>query len=696
MASSGRSGSQRRWAVVALCIVCAACRRDANANVERGDRLLATGQPKQAIVEFQSALNLGPNAHAERGLGMAYESLSAFALAERHLSIALEGKPSDVEARVALARVSARFGRYERARSELSRVLEQEPDSEPALLLLGVYADTRQQIQQAMDAIQAHDDRQKRLGRALPHEALVVFADLLARTNQAAAADALRRSLRLAQIGNPRLTLDLARSAAERERHELSRGLLLPLLERHPELTEAWQVMALSALELGRLAETRDAMAHLHERASDPEVRLLTARLGLASGLETGPLAELRALLTSIPIDQAHARAKVRRCLAAALAAQHKDDEARRELEALLLEQPGDVEGSLALAELDLERGRLAEAERALGSSSDQHGPLARTYVLLGRAQLGLGRLDAAEESFRRLWELAPHEPDARYWLALTLARRGQSEQARRLLEGNLERFPEHVPSLMEATRLLEQSAGAARAKAFLLEHGQKNGASAVVATAEADWLAAHGDTERALAAYRRALAQNPSHFAAVSALASFYARHEKQALARAVIDGALAHDPRDVRVLLFAARLASDGRRYDEARELSQKALEVSAEQPLALARRASIEAEGFRELGRAKALAERAYSAAPSSSDVLDALGWVSHLAGDSVGALDTLQRAAALAPDDPVILYHLGAALLGAGQPAAAHLKLARVLSLDPAFPTAPEIRTVLARR
>ena len=48
------------------------------------------------------------------------------------------------------------------------------------------------------------------------------------------------------------------------------------------------------------------------------------------------------------------------------------------------------------------------------------------------------------------------------------------------------------------------------------------------------------------------------------------------------------------------------------------------------------------------------------------------------------------------DDVILYHLGAALLGAGQPAAAHVKFARVLSLDPAFPTAREIRTVLARR
>ena len=678
-----------------MCIACA-CRRDANANLERGDRLLATGQNKQAIVEYQSALNVEPSAHAERGLGMAYEALSAFSLAERHLSAALEAKPGDTEARVALARVLTRFGRYERARAELLRAIEQEPDSEPALLLLGVYADSRQQMQQAMDAIEAHDERQKRLGRALPNEALLVFADLLARTNQAAAADALRRSGRLAPLGNPRLTLELARAAAERNSHELARALLVPLLERHPEQTEAWQVLALSALELGRLADAREAMGHLRERASEPEVQLLAARLGLASGLETGPLAELRALLESIPADQAHARGKVRRCLASALAAQRQDDDARRELEALLVEQPGDIEGTLALAELELGRGQLPETLRILAALAEQHGPLARAYVLIGRAELGLGRLDAAEGSFRRLWELAPHEPDARYWLAVALARRGQLDQARRLLEGNLERFPEHVPSLTEAARLLEQSAGVAQAKAFVLDHGQKHQASAIVAAAEGDWLAAHHDTERALAAYRRALALEPSQFAAVSALATFYTRHDKQALARSVIDGALAHDARDVKVLLLAARIASDGRRYDEARDFSQKAMVASSEQPLALARHASIEAEGFRELVRAKALAARAYSAAPSSTDVLDALGWVSHLAGDSVGALETLQRAAELAPENPVILYHLGAALLGAGQPAAAHAKFARVLSLDPTFPTAREIRTVLAHR
>src|SRR5688572_18275805 len=103
-------------AALALCLLSSACQRDASATLERGDRLLALGQHKPAIVEYQAALNLEPNAHAHRGLGLAYEALSAFAEAERHLQSALDAKPGDADARVALARVSARFGRYEKAR----------------------------------------------------------------------------------------------------------------------------------------------------------------------------------------------------------------------------------------------------------------------------------------------------------------------------------------------------------------------------------------------------------------------------------------------------------------------------------------------------------------------------------------------------------------------------------------------------
>lgn len=681
---------------MAACLVASGCRRDASKNVERGDRLLATGQHKQAIVEYQAAITLEPNARAERGLGLAYEALSAYALAERHLTTAIEAKPEDAEARVALARVSTHFGRYEKARAELLAALARDADCEPALLLLGIYAETRQQMQQAIDALEGFQARQKKLERPLNHAALLVHTDLLARTNRAEAAAQQRQSVRLAPFADARLTLALGQAAADRGSHELARDLVLPLIERHPDNLDAWQVLALSALELGKLADARAAMQHLGPRAEEPAVRLLAARLGLASGLETGPTAELRGLLAATPADQAHARARLRRYLAGALLAQRKYDEARAELAGLLAEQPGDVDGSLALAELELALGEHARAVEVLSTLTDHHGQLARAYEILGRAELAAGQLDAAEAAFRRLWELAPHEPDARHGLAVALWRRGQADQARRLLDGNVKRFPTHVPSVELLAQLHEQASGAAEAKAFLLEHGQKHPGSPEIASAEGDWLLQHQDSERALAAYRRALSSAPSHYPAVAALTGFYMRHERSMLARSVIDAALAHDPKDVRVLLLAARTAADARRYEDARHYAERATAVNPDQPAVLAVLACIEAEGFRDLARAKQLVARAYASAPSNTDVVDAAGWVSHLAGESTQAIRALSRAAEQAADNPRVLYHLGAALLAAGQPDDAHDKLERVLSLDPSFPTAREIRTVLARQ
>ncbi len=683
-------------AAACLCLLLGACRRDANANLEHGDRLLALGQHKQAIVEFQTALNLEPNAHAERGLGLAYESLAAYAQAQRHLEAALEAKPSDLEAGVALARVFTRFGKYEKARAQLSTILARDPDCDAALFLFGVYAETRPEVQQAIDNIDGYIARQRRLGHSISHEAELVLADLMARINQAEAADKLRENIRYAPLGNSRLTLELAHAAADRDNHDLARQLLLPLVERHPNEIDAWQVLASSALELGQIAGAREAMKHLGERAREPEVRLLTARLGLASGLETAPTNELLALLADTPRDQEHARARIRRYLADALSAQRQYDAAEGQLSALLAEHPQDVEGSLALAELQLGRGKYEQAAQVVAALTEHHGRLARAYAVLGRAHLGNAQLEAAEEAFRRLWELAPHEGDSRHWLAITLRRRGQADQARRLLEGNLKRFPTHAASLRTLLALLEESPGRGAARLRALSHGQDQPESPEIADVEAGWLMAHGDTEHALAAYRRALVLNPSFYPAVLSLSHFYARHDKSGLARSVIDGALGHSPNNLELYLLAARTASDLRRYDDAREYCERALAESAEHPLVLAELASVYAEGFRDLGRAKQLVERAQKAAPSRPEVLDAVGWVTHLGGESAAAIGQLQSAAELDSANPRPLYHLGAALLGAGQFAAANEKFAGVLRLDPLFPTANEIRLLLARR
>jgi tetratricopeptide (TPR) repeat protein len=681
----------------------AGCHRDAHVNLERADRLLAVGDNKQAIVEYQNALNVEPSAHAQRGLGLAYEALSAFAEAQHHLEAALEGKPGDLEARVALARVYTRFGQYEKARQQLLTAIDQEPNHDPALLLLGVYAETRPQIQQAVDFLEARGERLQKQGHSLSLESQLVLADLMARLNRGDSADKLRESVRYLSLENPHLTLELARASQDRDNNQLARALLLPLVERLPKdgsawEADAWQALASAAIDLGQPAEARDALAHssARARARDPEVRLLEARLGLASGMEAESTRKLQTLLQELPSDQRHERSRVREVLARTLMDQRDYDGAEAQLNAQLEEDPQQVDASLTLARLHMLRGAPDKAAQVLSALTDNHGRLARAHATLGEAQLQAGHLDLAEQAFRRLWELAPQEPDARYWLAITLRRRGQAEQARRLLEGNLKRFPNHTGSLSELLGILEQSNGTNAAKAFAISYGDQHPDSPEVASVEGDWLLDNRDVEHGLAAYRRALNTNPAFLPAASALSRFYARHERGSLAQSVIDGALSHDAKDLRLHLLAASIAGELHHPDQARQACERALELNPGHPLALAALAIIQAEAFRDLTQAKQLAARAFAAAPSRPEVLDALGWVTHLAGDPAGALGYLEAASRAVPGSAPMLYHWGAALLASGQSAAASAKLSQVLKLDPQFPTAREIRGVLARR
>lgn len=673
-----------------------ACHRDTAPNLEHADRLLAVGQNKQAIVEYQAALNVQPSAHAERGLGLAYEALGAFGEAQRHLESALEARPNDGEAHVALARVHTHFGRYEKARQQLLAALEQDPDLDPALDLIGVYAESRPQVQQAVDLLDARVERRRQRGQAPALESELVRADLIGRLNRAEAADKLREGSRYLPPENTHLLLELASAARARDKFELARALSLPLCERHPDQSDAWQELASAALELGRTEEAASALEHISDRSKDPELRLLDARVELARGMETSGHAKLRALLAELPLDAMRMRSQVGCALARASIAELDYEPAERELRALLERDPHALQASLTLADLVLAQGRAEQAVQIVSPLTDREGPLGRVYQTLGRAQLAADRLDLAEQAFRRFWDLAPQDPDARYRLALTLRRRGQVEQARRLLEGNLKRFVAHAPSLRTLVELLEQGSGVKAAKAFLSAYAGEHSDSAEVATLEAEWLLAQKDAEHALGAYRRALTANPSFLPAVAGLSHFYVRHGQPSVAESVIDAALEHDPRSPALVLLAAGLSADLRRYDRGIDYSQKGLALNPKQPLLLAELGLLLAEGPRDLTQGQRLVSEAYAEAPSRPEVLDAFGWVLHLGADPLSAIPYLKRATLAQPNDPQIAYHLGAALLAAGQTVAANEKFQRVLQLDPLFPAASELRGLLARR
>lgn len=685
-ATIGRPRAPWSFGLAAAACLLTACERDASGNLERGDRLLALGQYKQAVVEYQTALALERSAHAERGLGLAYEALSAFIPAEQHLEAALDAKPEDAEARVALARVYTHFGHYDRARRALLETLERAPDHPSALLLFAVYAEAEPELLRALDLLEGSITRERSAGRKPSREAELVHADLLSRLGRESAVVAVREQVKYVPLASPRLTLDLARAAADRRNYALARELLVPLVEREPTHAVAWQTLAEASIELGSFAEARSALGHLKAGAHARDVLLLEARLALADAQETRPIGILTELTRTWPAEDIAGRARVRRYLATALLEQRNYDGAEAELARLLAERADDLEGGLLLAQVWLSRGNVDRAIPLLEQLAERHVDSAAVHATLGRAYLGTAQLERAEKTFSKLVAQAPREPDGAHWLAVTLGRAGQPERAREVLEQNLRRSPDHTQSLRALAGLLEERSGVAAAKAFVLTHGRAHPDSKAVATTEADWLLEHGDPERALAAYRRALLIDPGYLPAATALSRFYARHGRTNLAEAVLDRAVTSAPERVDLLVLAARVSSELSQYDAAQKYCERGLATSPDHPSLLAELAIVLSEGSRELVRARELAARAYAVAPSRAEVLDALGWVSYLAGDPDKARSLLELAERRAPDEPRIVYHHGAVLAAAGQAAASSAKLSRVVSLDPLFPGA----------
>ncbi|MGP0085010.1 MAG: tetratricopeptide repeat protein, partial [Steroidobacteraceae bacterium] len=96
-------------------------------------------------------------------------------------------------------------------------------------------------------------------------------------------------------------------------------------------------------------------------------------------------------------------------------------------------------------------------------------------------------------------------------------------------------------------------------------------------------------------------------------------------------------------------------------------------------------------RSLDRAKELSRR--FATSTNANFLDTYGWVLYKRGEAAAAITALQNSLTKAPDQPVLLYHLGMAQALAGQAAAARDSLTRSLQSGKNFNGMDEAKATL---
>jgi tetratricopeptide (TPR) repeat protein len=125
----------------------------AAALLERGQALLARGEPAAAATALRAALRRDPDLAAARAsLGLALYALGDLDAAVEELRAALRRQPDAVDARLVLARALAARQEWPAAREELDRVLLAQPDRLEARYLLGVVRYAQGDAAGAIDA----------------------------------------------------------------------------------------------------------------------------------------------------------------------------------------------------------------------------------------------------------------------------------------------------------------------------------------------------------------------------------------------------------------------------------------------------------------------------------------------------------------------------------------------------------------
>ena len=154
----------------------------------------------------------------------------------------------------------------------------------------------------------------------------------------------------------------------------------------------------------------------------------------------------------------------------------------------------------------------------------------------------------------------------------------------------------------------------------------------------------------------------------------------ERYAEAIPVLEDLRESSPNRVQLLFWLGAAYERTSRYEEAEESFRALLEIDADFAPALNYLGYMWADLGRNLEDALELVERAVALEPDNGAYVDSLGWALFRLGRYDRARQLLERAARLIPGDAVISEHLGDLYMAVGRPAEARLHYERALSLD----------------
>ena len=622
------------------------------AHLLRGQSLVREDRPTEGMAEFRKVIEEDPT----RALGFldladAHAKRQDYVAAEAVLREGLQANPRSIEIRMALGGLLESMSEASKAADEYRAGIAVIPNSGALYFKLATLMERQQRVGEAEAVYRRWID-------ALPddvqgHVALAHFYRSMGRMKEALTSYQLAKQVDSSS--------------------QIAREALITFY-----------------LDTGRLEEAgHETDALLKDNPNDPGGRTLQARLRIEQGAAGEAVPLLQELIREVPRS-----ATVHQYLGIAWAQLRQLPQALSELKEARALDPQSSDIHTTLAQVYLAQGSLSlaiqEGQEALRSSPHN---MAAVRVL-GEAQLLAGDTKQAQQLFKALVSVLPHDPLLHHRLGIISRAQQHPAEAITHFEQALERDPQFMDAIEHIAAILVSEGKVRQARERVSRQISTAPKNALLYDLLGRlWAVSHNFME-AEAAFRTALSLDGTALPPYANLGELYTRQGKISQAIKEFETMLAKNPQQVSTLMILGILheqrndfARAATRYEEALKLQPKFAPAANNLAWIL-----IDQGGDKE--RALLYAETARAAMPRDPRIADTLGWIYYHKQMYQKSSSLLKEAVDQFPDQPVILYHYGMAQYGNKNADEAQKSLNKFLALSPSDPNAHKAKEVLA--
>lgn len=596
-----------------LLTACDSAEERAEGHYESAVELLGEGDVDRALIELRNVFQLN-NLHIPARKLYAATMLERGQLGEAMGSYTLvsEQDPSDVESRIAVARIALETGNWEAFTLNTQRARELAPENPQVRLLWNVlqYREAlqaedsvrRAQIAAEVAALKAELPQDRILARVLVEDHILEqrYSSALEELDAALAIDPTARDFLqmrlalLAQLGQDdeveqQLRDMIAADPADTE----SKTALIRWYVARGNVAGAEELLRADAYAEGAATEARvsfiafvrqnrgdeaarEEVTALLEKGQDTEIlRSLRAGLDFDAGRRTEAIAELENILATAT-EPSEVTRQVKVALARMLAMNGDQVASRQKVEELLAEDPTNVEGLKMRAATLIEQDRPDDAISSLRTALDQAPRDAQVMGLMASAYLRSGSRELAGEMLSLAVEASNNAPEESLRYAAFLLENENYSVAEPILVNALRLSPNNVPVLIELGRVYLGQQDWARLEQVeaTLRRLETDETTAAADSLRVARLQSQDRTDEAISVLQSILQEQGSNGGAEFEIVRTHLQAGDVAAAESFVDGMLAENPQNDTLRLLRAAIFEATERSPEAEKVYQEML--------------------------------------------------------------------------------------------------------------------------